>query len=83
MNIQPKHAATIEPGKASAVIGRKLRFDYRCSACGSRNVAHDATVRWDAALQRFILSGVLDYCSCQDCGADDDTGAAFFVKLED
>ena len=41
-----------------------------CSNCGSRNITHDALVRWSEEEQKWELSSMLDSGDCDDCGYD-------------
>jgi hypothetical protein len=43
-----------------------------CRKCGCENLARDATARWDIALQDWMITGLFDATSCDDCGAESD-----------
>lgn len=38
-----------------------------CSVCGSLNIVHDATARWDPDTEEFELIDVCDGDYCEDC----------------
>jgi hypothetical protein len=41
-----------------------------CEACGSERVFIDATAEWNVELQAFVLCGVHDHTTCDDCNDD-------------
>lgn len=41
-----------------------------CKTCGSCDVTKDATARWDAVLQRWVLIDTLDSADCASCGGE-------------
>jgi hypothetical protein len=43
-----------------------------CGRCGSDSLARDASARWDADAQAWIISGVYDCTFCDDCSAESD-----------
>jgi predicted Zn-ribbon and HTH transcriptional regulator len=51
-----------------------------CPKCGSEEIATDATARWNTTEQKWEISGLLDPCSCDDCGAEFDDAVWKEVK---
>jgi hypothetical protein len=45
-----------------------------CPACRSSNVVVDANATWDANAQTFVLAGVMDHMTCEDCGYENTIG---------
>lgn len=56
------------------------KLDYRCPECGSDDVTMDATARWNADGQYWVLSDTLGPLTCQDC---DDDAADFETPYGD
>ena len=52
----------------------------RCPKCHSSKIVADASATWHTASQKFILTGVMDHMSCEDCGHDSDHG---FTMISD
>lgn len=51
-----------------------MRIQIICPDCGSDNVGHDATVRWNIDTQEYEVAGIFDNAWCDDCGYDDNCG---------
>lgn len=49
-----------------------MSIEYLCERCGSTNVVSDAILRWDVALQTWIVVGHYDSSECLDCAEETD-----------
>lgn len=41
-----------------------------CKTCGSHRVRRDADVMWDVNSQKWMLEGIYDNATCDDCGGE-------------
>jgi transcription elongation factor Elf1 len=46
------------------------RKTYICSRCGSSDVSQDANAMWDSARQEWVLRGIYDNATCEQCGKE-------------
>ncbi len=73
MNASHSDYPVAEPGAAGVQpVRHELPLQPLCRKCGSENLARDAAARWDIAIQDWMITGLFDSTSCDDCGAESD-----------
>jgi len=65
----PIEASAAAPSSSPPKAGPRAsaRIDFVCARCRGSNVTSDTVSRWDAATQRWIITGHYDWGECYDC----------------